>query len=224
MKHPVHLQLKYNSPASFHTSPPSSTTSTISHSTMSHPASHNNKSSDQNTGNSTPSSTMPTHRSIPCPPRRPSPPLSELFPEYYESIEPESWTQSCGPDSACVGSRTLEIEQEIALFDREDEAHPSLQQQYRIPSTAESRSARLQVTPKHHCLLAGHIFKHYRISRLPPQAEIDGLDLPDEYSKHKQEDLKVWCMVCRRRIDEHLWKCEVGTCLREVCGGCRERI
>lgn len=77
---------------------------------------------------------------------------------------------------------------------------------------------------RHHCLVSGHVFEHYRLSQLPLEAEIDGLGPASQRSTHKQEDLKVSCMVCRARIREHFWKCAIPVCLREVCGGCRNRL
>ena len=92
------------------------------------------------------------------------------------------------------------------------------------PPSVSSIASSSKPKSKHHCLISGHIFKHYRISRLPPEVEIDGLVPPSQHSKHKQEDLRVYCMVCRGRMEEHFWKCTVPICLREVCGECRNRL
>ncbi|KAI9880918.1 MAG: hypothetical protein M1830_009986 [Pleopsidium flavum] len=192
------------------------------------------------------------------PERNPSPTLSELYPEYYEPIEPGQKspthepssldTANCGPDTVELNSKKSMLEDFDAAKDELHQQQFPLQHRAKTPndgfdmfrtevlpsdpeviaqpssSSVTSTAARLHPTAKHHCLISGHIFKHYRISRLPPEAEIDGLSPPSEHNKHKQEDLKVNCMICRRRIDEHLWKCEISVCLREVCGDCRRRL
>lgn len=191
------------------------------------------------------------------PARRSSPPLSDLFPEYYEPIEPEPSSSKSEPSDTtevnfefehaqpasdgilpeCLHStkkelqaRDLQTQRELVSssegFDEDSSAVSSSVSPMttRPTQSVNPRIPRPTAASKHHCLISGHLFEHYRLSQLPAGVEIDGLGPPSQQSMHKQEDLKVRCMVCRVRIREHLWKCAIPVCLREVCGDCKSKL
>lgn len=198
-----------------------------------------------------------TRDRTPRPARRSSPPLSNLFPEYYEPIEPEQsspvlkplgtsnlssefeHTQpaSDGMLQVCLHStksellqRDLQSDHELVLLregflkDSGAESSSVSPMTTRLPQSVKSGAPWPTAASKHHCLISGHLFEHYCLSQLPSGVEIDGLGPPSQQSTHKQEDLKVCCMICRTRIREHFWKCAINVCLREVCGGCKSRL
>lgn len=188
---------------------------------------------------------------------RSSPPLFDLFPEYYEPIEPEQSSSVSEPSGTINSTSDIEHTQAASdvmspeylhstrsellardlqshrglVFSREgfDEASsavpPSVSQTTtRLPQPVKFGAPRPTAASKHHCLISGHLFKHHRLSQLPSGVEINGLGPPSQQSTHKQEDLKVSCMICRVKIKEHLWKCAIPVCLREVCGDCKSRL
>lgn len=188
--------------------------------------------------------------------RRSSPPLCDLFPEYYGPIEPDQTSSSLElankpkisrfddalPQTDKMSTESLHstgnepqvrelqsLRRAVFPSDGLDKAinamppsdTPSITQQ---PLSDRSEAPAPIPASRHHCLVSGHVFEHYRLSRLPSEVEIDGLGPASQRSTHKQEDLKVSCMVCRARIREHFWKCTIPVCLREVCDGCRSRL
>ena len=191
------------------------------------------------------------------PVRRSSPPLCDLFPEYYEPIEPEqttSYVESSGATNmspeldhasperdTTVAQSLLPVWYElqarrlysqprpVVSSDAFNGDHDAVQTRAppiaaQLPPSVEPRVPGPSAPSKHHCLISGHVFEHHRLSRLPSDVEIHGLEPPSQHSAHKQEDLKVFCMICRARISEHLWKCIIPVCLREVCGDCKSRL
>jgi len=202
-------------------------------------------------------SNLVTTRDWALPPaRRSSPPLSDLFPEYYEPIKPEQSSSILNPSGTTYLSSDFEHAQPASdgmlpeylhstrdeLLARELQSRRELvslregfdQGSSAVPSSVSPMTTRLPpsikfgarptAASKHHCLISGHLFEHHRLSRLLSSVEINGLVPPSQQSTHKQEDLKVSCMICRARIKEHLWKCAIPVCLREVCGDCKSRL
>ena len=170
----------------------------------------------------------------PRPEKRSSPPLSDLFPEYYEPIEPELTSSYAEP----TDTTKMSLSSDIGQPEKDKEATESLESSRNGLQARKMQSHHALISPsrgfdihnsevspsKHHCLISGHVFDHYRLSRLHSAFEIAGLEPPSQLSTHRQEDLKVRCMICRARIREHLWKCAIPVCVREVSGDCRNRL
>jgi hypothetical protein len=77
---------------------------------------------------------------------------------------------------------------------------------------------------KHHCLLVSHVFERISLSRLRPQDKICELPPPSQRTPHHWKDLKIECDLCRDPIEDVLYHCQVKSCVREVCRGCKNGL
>ncbi|KAF2793970.1 hypothetical protein K505DRAFT_361535 [Melanomma pulvis-pyrius CBS 109.77] len=115
------------------------------------------------------------------------------------------------------------------LHPRSDSVNPALLADQEIPPAPLPKDLRhipKVVSPKHHCVHNGHVFRSMNLKRTPDNVGINDLEvspyLQTPTGAKQHVDVPVRCEKCGFSVTEELWECDIPACRLTVCRYCAE--